>query len=315
MRPSIRSLRPQSVSVRSGSSPGRRPRRSSPRVAGRFFAWPFAPRSSATGSCMRRLVRCPPSGMCADCGRRAAGASGAEDGVEPFGQVAPIACADDALLVDHLSVPGVDDRGAQDALLARVFQVHRAVVHEHIDVELDAAGHLVVGAVQVVVRHADPGQPSLGGLPRPLRTVARDVDPVPFSVPARDGLDGVRVRLRLLDVLVAMALLDQTLELARLELRDAPAELLLVRQPDTEVLLRETVQQIPVVVQGGVDVECDPRHVSSLPYGAMPTIRASKALPATPWQASRAGDDYGAPATPDWLEIDWRPHLHQIAIA
>src|SRR3954470_15344665 len=47
----------------------------------------------------------------------------------------------------------------------------------------------------------------------------------------------------------------------------------------------------------------------------MPTIRASKALPATPWQASRAGDDYGAPATPDWLEIDWRPHLHQIEIA
>src|SRR3954464_260417 len=47
----------------------------------------------------------------------------------------------------------------------------------------------------------------------------------------------------------------------------------------------------------------------------MPTIRASKALPATPWQASRAGDDYGAPATPDWLEIDWRAHLHQIEIA
>src|SRR4051794_38102162 len=47
----------------------------------------------------------------------------------------------------------------------------------------------------------------------------------------------------------------------------------------------------------------------------MPTIRASKALPATPWQASRAGDDYGAPATPDWLEIDWRPHLHQVEIA
>src|SRR3954468_23180030 len=47
----------------------------------------------------------------------------------------------------------------------------------------------------------------------------------------------------------------------------------------------------------------------------MPTIRASKALPATPWQASRASDDYGAPATPDWLEIDWRPHLHQIEIA
>src|SRR3954449_3032463 len=46
----------------------------------------------------------------------------------------------------------------------------------------------------------------------------------------------------------------------------------------------------------------------------MPTIRPSKALPATPWQAARAGDDYGATATPDWREVNWRPHLHQIEI-
>jgi pimeloyl-ACP methyl ester carboxylesterase len=46
----------------------------------------------------------------------------------------------------------------------------------------------------------------------------------------------------------------------------------------------------------------------------VPTIRASKALPATPWQASKAGDDYGATATPDWREIDWRPHLRQATI-
>ena len=46
----------------------------------------------------------------------------------------------------------------------------------------------------------------------------------------------------------------------------------------------------------------------------MPTIRASKALPATPWAARRAGDDYGKPASPDWMEIDWRPHLRQTSI-
>src|SRR3954453_18489579 len=46
----------------------------------------------------------------------------------------------------------------------------------------------------------------------------------------------------------------------------------------------------------------------------MATLRASKALPATPWQASRAGDDYGATATPDWRSVDWRPHLHQMTI-
>jgi pimeloyl-ACP methyl ester carboxylesterase len=43
-------------------------------------------------------------------------------------------------------------------------------------------------------------------------------------------------------------------------------------------------------------------------------IRASKALPATPWQASRAGDDYGATAAPDWRSIDWQPHLRQATI-
>jgi pimeloyl-ACP methyl ester carboxylesterase len=46
----------------------------------------------------------------------------------------------------------------------------------------------------------------------------------------------------------------------------------------------------------------------------VPTIRPSKALPATPWQAARAGDDYGATASPDWRSIDWRPHLNQMAI-
>src|SRR3954469_3904717 len=46
----------------------------------------------------------------------------------------------------------------------------------------------------------------------------------------------------------------------------------------------------------------------------MATLRASKARPATPWQASRAGDDYGATAAPDWRTIDWRPHLRHLVI-
>jgi pimeloyl-ACP methyl ester carboxylesterase len=46
----------------------------------------------------------------------------------------------------------------------------------------------------------------------------------------------------------------------------------------------------------------------------MATLRPSKALPATPWAARRAGDDYGATAEPDWRSIDWRPHLRQVTI-
>jgi pimeloyl-ACP methyl ester carboxylesterase len=46
----------------------------------------------------------------------------------------------------------------------------------------------------------------------------------------------------------------------------------------------------------------------------VPTIRPSKALPATPWQARRAGDDYGATASPDWRSVDWRPFLRSVEI-
>jgi pimeloyl-ACP methyl ester carboxylesterase len=47
----------------------------------------------------------------------------------------------------------------------------------------------------------------------------------------------------------------------------------------------------------------------------MATILPSRALPATPWAAGRAGDDYGVSDTPDWRAIDWREHSHDVTIA
>lgn len=38
------------------------------------------------------------------------------------------------------------------------------------------------------------------------------------------------------------------------------------------------------------------------------------ARPAAPWTARHAGDDYGAPAEPDWRDVDWAPHVHRIEI-
>jgi len=43
-------------------------------------------------------------------------------------------------------------------------------------------------------------------------------------------------------------------------------------------------------------------------------IFPSKARPATPWSARRAGDDYGARAEPDWRGVDWPSHLRQIEL-
>jgi pimeloyl-ACP methyl ester carboxylesterase len=40
----------------------------------------------------------------------------------------------------------------------------------------------------------------------------------------------------------------------------------------------------------------------------------SKAVPAMPWHARRAGDDYGAHDEPDWRSIDWREFLHTAQI-
>ncbi len=44
-------------------------------------------------------------------------------------------------------------------------------------------------------------------------------------------------------------------------------------------------------------------------------VYPSKIRPATPWEARRAGDDYGVSDTPDWRAVDWQPHLHEIRLA
>ncbi|HKP89263.1 MAG TPA: alpha/beta fold hydrolase, partial [Thermoleophilaceae bacterium] len=46
----------------------------------------------------------------------------------------------------------------------------------------------------------------------------------------------------------------------------------------------------------------------------MATILPSRAFPATPWAARRAGDDYGAHDEPDWRGIDWREHRNDVLI-
>ena len=46
----------------------------------------------------------------------------------------------------------------------------------------------------------------------------------------------------------------------------------------------------------------------------MATILKPAARPAAPWKAARAGDDYGTAAQPDWREIDWSSHVHQVEI-
>ena len=90
--------------------------------------------------------------------------------------------------------------------------------------------------------------------------VTGHVDPVPAAVPVADRLDRPGIRLGRLDVLVCVALLHRCDQLIVLELRDAPQTLLVVGQLHPEAAARDLIEQVPVVVERGVDVECDPRH-------------------------------------------------------
>ena len=47
----------------------------------------------------------------------------------------------------------------------------------------------------------------------------------------------------------------------------------------------------------------------------MTSLSRLPARPAAPWAARRAGDDYGAPAEPDWRDVNWAAHVHQVEIA
>ena len=90
--------------------------------------------------------------------------------------------------------------------------------------------------------------------------VARHVDPVPRVVPGAHGLDGVRVGHPGGDVLVRVRLLDAVHDRVALEHGDAPVALILVGQVDAVALVRDSLEQVPVVVQGRVDVQRDLRH-------------------------------------------------------
>jgi pimeloyl-ACP methyl ester carboxylesterase len=46
----------------------------------------------------------------------------------------------------------------------------------------------------------------------------------------------------------------------------------------------------------------------------MARLAPSTVLPARPRAARFAGDDYGAPGDPDWRQVDWRAHLHDLEL-
>jgi pimeloyl-ACP methyl ester carboxylesterase len=46
----------------------------------------------------------------------------------------------------------------------------------------------------------------------------------------------------------------------------------------------------------------------------LPKLITSSARPGSPFKARHAGDDYGAPAVPDWRDVDWQQHLRRLDV-
>ena len=150
---------------------------------------------------------------------------------------------------------GCDDRGGDDARVERLLEVDRRVVDQHLDAELAAAGDLVVGAVELVVRQPDLLQPARGDLLRGHRPVRGDLDPVPGRVPAPHDVDRARIRLGGEHARLAVRLLDAGPDLLRPQQRDLPGQLIVVGQRDPEPAPRGVRELVPVVVERGVDVD------------------------------------------------------------
>src|SRR3954452_18327254 len=261
-RPSMRSERPQSVTWRSGSTPGSSSRSVS-RVAGTA---PLGARIAAnarfeSSSSSLRLVRRAVA-IATSVPRGARGlpgdALGLEHRREPPAQGGPVARADDVLHVAELLVPGVAQRGHADVPVKGLLEVHGGVVDEQLDAELLAARDLVPRAVEVVVRQPDPLEPRGRRLLAALGAVGRDVNEVAEVVPRGDGLDGAGVGLRAEDRLVLVRLLDHAFQLLGTELVDLPDALLLVREVDAEPPPGRLGEGGPVMMQRRVDVEVDP---------------------------------------------------------
>src|SRR3954470_15507048 len=283
--PSTRSERPQSVTWRSGSIGARYSRRSGSRAAtsrpGPALGSSVSARASsrsgvtAAGSTWRSVLRVA-SAMGTESPRRRvlrdAGLARGHQRLELARQRGPVARADDVLGLAHVLVPRMHERRRPDAVLDRALQVGRAVVDEQVDADLVAAGDLVERAVQLVEAQPDLAQPLLGGRVRGGRAMAGDVDEVARLGPAVDGLDGARVGAAGEDHLVAVGLLDAAGQLLVPQARDPPGQLLLVRQLDPEAAAGGGREDVPVVVEGRIDVDGDahgaagtasPRPVSS----------------------------------------------------
>ena len=189
-------------------------------------------------------------------------------------------------------------RVAARSLVPRARDVHRAVVHQDVDVQLLAAGDLVEGAVQVVVGHADLLEPAaVAGRAEPRRWLVTWIQ-WPASCQSRTVSTAPGYGSARGDVLVRVGLLDAVHELVPLEGRDVPVALVLIGQLAPRSAPARCARGGPS--SGAASSRCPARSGPQAQYSRrMPRVLLPTPCPARRDGPRSAGDDYGETAEPE----------------
>src|SRR4051812_366917 len=196
------------------------------------------------------------------------------------------------------------DRRRLHPRLQRPAEVHRGIVDQNVDAELQAAGDLVVGAVEFVVRQPDLVQPAGGVRVRVGGAVRGDLDEVALLVPAGDRLHRAGVGLGGEHVLGAVGLLHARAQLLGGEPVDRPRLLPRVGQIDSVPALGDLGELVPIRVQRRVDVdrEAHGRWYGSGVSGFLGQVRA---VPGHALLRGVPDDDYADGDDSTWMSVDW----------
>ena len=161
---------------------------------------------------------------------------------------------------------------------------------------------------------ADPLQPARRHVVRGRVAVARDVDEVAVGVPAVDDLDRARVGHAREDDRLAVGLGDADGELVLAQAGDPVGRLDLVGQRDAEAPAGGLGEDVPVVVEGRVDVEGDPHGRRGRGTAAADYAGGTMTTASPPRRRPVDLDAYGPQGRSPWLDVDWRAHQRWVEV-
>ena len=136
----------------------------------------------------------------------------------------------------------------------------------------------------------------------------------PVGVPAVDDLDRARVGHGGEDHRLAVGLGDADGELVLPQAGDPVGRLDLVGQRDAEAPAGGVGEDVPVVVEGRVDVEGDPHGRRGRGTAAADYAGGTMTTASPPRRRPVDLDAYGPQGRSPWLDVDWRAHQRWVEV-